>query len=74
MQVVTFLSDPLGIALTPNGRTLYVANQSSNTVLTFTRDVNTGALTQKTGAAGCMGNTGNGTTCRDGRALAGAGT
>jgi DNA-binding beta-propeller fold protein YncE len=66
------LSNPIGIAVAPNGKTVYVANRGSgNNVLSFTRNTTTGTLTQKSGAAGCIANTGDGTTCRDGRAMSG---
>jgi 6-phosphogluconolactonase (cycloisomerase 2 family) len=68
---VTNMNDPLGLAITPNGRTLYVAVFSQDRVLSFTRDPATGNLSQKAGALGCISNTGNGVTCRDARAMDG---
>ena len=72
-RAATGMLSPVGLAITPDGRTVYVASNTGNAVLTFTRDTATGALTQKAGALGCMSNGGNGVTCRDARALGGPG-
>ena len=58
---------PIGLAVTPDGRTVYLAGYFNNTVLTFTR-ASDGSLTQKTGIQGCIADTAS-ATCKDGRAL-----
>src|SRR5260221_11092319 len=42
------------VAISPDGRNAYVAGYNSGAVAIFDRDALTGALTQKTGAAGCI--------------------
>jgi DNA-binding beta-propeller fold protein YncE len=41
------------IAITPDGRNVYVASSKSNSIAVFDRDRTTGALTQPKGKAGC---------------------
>jgi DNA-binding beta-propeller fold protein YncE len=42
------------IAISPDGRSVYVASSRSNAVAAFRRDVASGRLTQPTGTAGCI--------------------
>jgi DNA-binding beta-propeller fold protein YncE len=42
------------IAVSPDGRNVYVASGNSNAIAVFTRNPSTGALTQTTGATGCI--------------------
>jgi len=42
------------IAITPDGRNVYVAASRSNAIAVFKRNVSTGRLTQGRGAAGCI--------------------
>jgi DNA-binding beta-propeller fold protein YncE len=42
------------VALSPNGRNLYVASSRSNAIAVFKRNAATGKLTQGSGAAGCI--------------------
>jgi hypothetical protein len=63
------LSAPIGLALSPDDATLYVA--SAVGVATLQRDHETGFLTQFPGAAGCVSQ-GSQEGCATGRALAGA--
>jgi DNA-binding beta-propeller fold protein YncE len=42
------------IAISPDGRNVYVAASQSNAIAVFKRNVNTGRLTQGRGAAGCV--------------------
>jgi DNA-binding beta-propeller fold protein YncE len=65
-----FLSGPLGIVVTKNGQTVYVASDLANSVLAFTRNTTTGVLTQKANEAGCIADSGTVNECRDGRVLA----
>jgi DNA-binding beta-propeller fold protein YncE len=48
------MHDPFGVALTPDGRTVYVTAFDASRVITFTRDPATGTLTLKPGGAGCI--------------------
>ena len=65
------LDGPQSIAVSPNGRSVYVASFSSSAIAIFNRDVETGVLTQKAGLAGCVSETGTGGLCTDGVALDG---
>lgn len=62
------LDGAAGVAVSPDGKHVYVAGQRSGAVVTFTRDATTGALTE----AGCVSDTGSDGQCSDGVALAGA--
>src|SRR5215218_7298304 len=42
------------IALSPNGRHVYVASSGSDAIAIFSRDPKTGALSQPTGKGGCI--------------------
>jgi DNA-binding beta-propeller fold protein YncE len=66
------LEQALRVAVSPDGRNLYVASAQSDAVAVFDRDPATGALTQKAGSAGCVSDDGTGGLCRDGTALDGA--
>jgi 6-phosphogluconolactonase (cycloisomerase 2 family) len=57
-----------GVAVSPDGNNVYLAG-SSDAVAIFKRDTTTGALTQLTGTAGCVSQTGTGGACVDGKAL-----
>jgi DNA-binding beta-propeller fold protein YncE len=48
-----FLGSP-AVAVSPNGKNLYVASSRSNAIAVFTRDAQTGTLTQRSGVAGCI--------------------
>ena len=50
------LGSPEGMAISPNGANLYVANATANSVLTLVRDASTGALAQATDGSGCLVN------------------
>ncbi len=47
------LSAPSGLAVSPDGRNLYVSDSGANALLAFDR-TSAGVLTQKAGAAGCF--------------------
>jgi DNA-binding beta-propeller fold protein YncE len=66
------LVNPASVAVSPDGRSVYVASSLSDAVAVFDRDASTGALIQKAGAAGCVSETGSGGACTDGVALDGA--
>jgi DNA-binding beta-propeller fold protein YncE len=63
------LEDAYSLALSPDGRNLYVATYSSRAVVTMRRDPVTGALTQPAGAAGCISDVGSHGRCGHGNAL-----
>jgi DNA-binding beta-propeller fold protein YncE len=42
------------LAISPDGRNVYVASSRSNAIAVFSRNARTGRLTQRSGAAGCM--------------------
>jgi DNA-binding beta-propeller fold protein YncE len=42
------------IAISPNGKNVYVASSRSNAIAIFSRDARTGKLTQRSGVAGCI--------------------
>jgi DNA-binding beta-propeller fold protein YncE len=62
------LAGPRPVALSPDGRSLYVASYGSQTVAVFARNRRTGTLRQLFGGSGCASRVrGNG--CRTGRAV-----
>jgi DNA-binding beta-propeller fold protein YncE len=48
------LAEPADIAISPDGKNVYVAVYGYEGVVVFDRDTRTGALTQKRGKAGCI--------------------
>ena len=62
------LDFPYSVAVSPDGKSVYVASYSSNAVARLNRNPTTGALTQPAGAAGCISEDGSG-PCGDGHAL-----
>ena len=56
------------VAVSSNGKSVYVASYNSNAVARFDRNTTTGAITQPAGAAGCISETGAG-PCADGHGL-----
>ena len=66
---VAALEAPDGVAVSTDGRNVYVASEVSNSLGIFDRDPVTGALTQKPGTAGCISEDGSGGACEDGRGL-----
>jgi DNA-binding beta-propeller fold protein YncE len=69
------LGFPRSVAVSPNGKSLYVASEggtseTGDAVARLTRNTTTGAITQPAGAAGCISQTGTG-PCADGHALSG---
>jgi DNA-binding beta-propeller fold protein YncE len=61
---------PLSVAVSPDGRNVYVASNFSSAVTAFARDRRTGALTQLPGTAACISDDGTGGDCVDGVGLA----
>jgi DNA-binding beta-propeller fold protein YncE len=62
---------PVGVAVSPDGKSVYVASFGGDALARFNRNPATGALSQPTGTAGCVSQTGSG-PCANGRALDGA--
>lgn len=60
---VVALSAPRGLAMSKNGKHLYVAANDSDAVAIFQRNKTTGALTQPAAPNGCVANDGDGVTC-----------
>ena len=50
------LNGPAALAVSPDGKNVYVASVTSDAVAVFSRDASNGRLTQLTGAAGCIVN------------------
>jgi hypothetical protein len=63
------LLSPKGLAVSPDGLSLYAAVATSDAVAVFDRDPSNGTLAQKTGVAACLSETGSGGTCTDATAL-----
>lgn len=69
------LSAPVGLAVSRDGRHLYVvsttsgSSDASDSIAVFRRDSQTGVLTQPSGKDACFSLTGSGGACRKGRAL-----
>lgn len=61
-----------GVAVSADGKSVYVGSGFSHAVAIFDRNTVTGDLTQKTGTAGCISDDGTGGACQDGNALQGA--
>ncbi|MBI3059231.1 MAG: beta-propeller fold lactonase family protein, partial [Deltaproteobacteria bacterium] len=60
------------VAVSPDGKHVYVASTQSDAVAVFSRDKATGVLTQLAGTDGCVSETGTGGNCAGGKALDGA--
>ena len=66
------LDGPNSVAVSPGGKSVYVASFGSNAVARLNRNTTTGAIAQPAGTAGCISETGAG-PCADGHALDGRG-
>jgi DNA-binding beta-propeller fold protein YncE len=62
------LGGPIALAVSPDGRNVYVASAASDAVTTFSRNRRTGALRQAAGLEGCI-SARPGDACMVGRAL-----
>lgn len=65
------LDGPRGLAISKNGKHVYVASNGSDAIAVFRRDFATGALTQVAAPGGCIAENGDGITCTDGVGLDG---
>jgi DNA-binding beta-propeller fold protein YncE len=63
------LRGPVDLAVTADGREVYVASSISDGLAVLHRDRASGALTQSRGRAGCISQGGGGGRCAEGRAL-----
>ena len=63
------LRGPVDLAITADGREVYVASSISDAIAVLHRDRASGALTQAPGQAGCVSQGGGGGRCTEGRAL-----
>lgn len=63
------LGQPVGVAVSPDGKNVYVASYRSDSVAVLQRNTTTGALTQDAGGAGAGCVREGGGVCRNGRAL-----
>jgi 6-phosphogluconolactonase (cycloisomerase 2 family) len=61
------------VAVSSDGKSVYLASETSGAVAVFSRDDSTGAITQLAGTSGCVSQTGTDGACTDVRALGGAG-
>jgi DNA-binding beta-propeller fold protein YncE len=66
------LEEVFAVAVSPDGKHVYVASLLSDAVAIFTRDSKTGALSQLAGLDGCISEDGSGGECTDGKGLDGA--
>jgi DNA-binding beta-propeller fold protein YncE len=62
---------PVGVTISPDGKSVYVTSIFSNSVARFNRNTTTGALTQPAGTAGCVSDDGSG-PCANGHGLVAA--
>ncbi len=65
------LDGPNSVTISWDGTSVYVTSAFTDAIAIFDRDVETGALIQKSGTAGCISETGTGGMCADGKALDG---
>jgi DNA-binding beta-propeller fold protein YncE len=64
------LINPTSVAVSPGGKSVYVASVTSDAVARLNRNTTTGAITQPAGSAGCVSETGAG-PCANGHGLDG---
>src|SRR3954468_14192271 len=63
------LDGAFAVAVSADGKSVYVASENSDAIAILDRNTTTGALTQKGGTAGCVSETGSGGACQNGKAL-----
>jgi DNA-binding beta-propeller fold protein YncE len=62
------LSGPASVAVSADGKSVYVASYDGDAVARLSRNTTSGAITQPPGTAGCVSETGSG-SCADGHGL-----
>src|SRR5262249_47619489 len=67
------LNGPRGVAVSRDGRDVYVGSGGSDAAAVFARDPDTGRPSRLPGTDGCVSETGSGGACADGKALKSAG-
>ncbi len=60
---------PAGVAVSPDGKSVYAASYDSDAVARLNRNTTAGAIGQPAGTPGCISETGSGGSCADGHAL-----
>ncbi len=68
-QDVVAMNKPTGIAVSPDGESVYVGSYDTQAIAIFDRDTATGELTQKPGLDGCISQSGSGGACRTGHGM-----
>jgi DNA-binding beta-propeller fold protein YncE len=63
------LEEGFAVAVSPVGNHVYVASNVSDAIAVFSRDLNTGALSQLADLDGCISESGSGGACADGKGL-----
>jgi DNA-binding beta-propeller fold protein YncE len=63
------LDSPQSVAVSADGKHVYVTSVRSDAIAVFRRNVTSGALTQLAGLTGCISEDGSGGLCADGKAL-----
>ena len=67
--VATGLEGAGGVAVSPDGKSVYVAGEADDAIASFDRDTDTGELEQKDQTDGCVAEVGTPNVCADGEAL-----
>jgi DNA-binding beta-propeller fold protein YncE len=65
------LDGPVSVAVSTDDKNVYVGSFFGSSLAVLTRNTTTGALSQASGTAGCISETGTGGACVDGKALSG---
>jgi len=65
------LDGAMDVAISPDGKSVYVLGFLDNAIATFSRDPASGALTQLAAPNGCIADAGDGVACQDGLGLLG---
>ena len=65
------LDGAMDVAVSPDGKSVYVAGFNDNALAIFSRDPASGALTQLAAPNGCIADSGDGVACQDGLGLYG---
>jgi DNA-binding beta-propeller fold protein YncE len=63
------LEGAIALAMSPDGKHVYLAAERNDAVSVFARHLSTGALTQLAGTDGCVSEDGSAGACADGKAL-----